>query len=922
MNFRPLQVLFFIFYVLFFLQARAQTIRGKVFNAKTNEPLEFTNVFINNTTIGSTTNEKGAFIIQGDLPPNIELVASFVGFKTVSRKLEFGGKSILEINFQLEPLESMLTEVETKSRRDKRWERQLDKFERVFLAVPDDPILKEIEIENPWVLNFETVKEKGPNFIQATADQPLILENKALGYEITYYLQDYKFYKNKSQYLGLAFFKDQEPSDSVQERAWEDHKESSYLGSSRHLFRSFLVRKAEVEGFKFYKKNPMFFSKMRTNSLEIEMGKSISPVSQDSIRRIPLKNGNFRIIIPFEMEIHYEGKDWRNEYYTDYYHPISWISAPKGFFDIDRNGIPIDPTQVVLSGYMGRQRMGRFLPYDFRPTEGFESNVAEVDSLERLKNQVNNLREKPWITTNKSYYYPGETVWFHVKMLYHNPLMVDTLSRTLYMDVLNSDYQIVQSEVFPIEQGKVSSGFILSDSLLSDDYVIRSYTNWMRNFPDRDITLVPLPVLSKGEVLVSDDIPELDFFGDLTIKESHRKMNNSGQGKVEITLQFLDETEEPTSAEFTVSLTDPSLVGVISGRQDLDAALSWLDQNSDISFEYLKKFPIEYGISVNGLFERTKKKQPYINPITIVQGDLEDYGIVKTDSSGYFRATGLYFTDSTTLYIAALDQKNNPYGLVHLIGYNPLVFKGSFPVYEYQTKESSGYLQKYDVNGEYIELEEFVKEDQEIKRLADDHYGYGEPDREFTPTDLENWTGRPLSEVIGMKYGNGKLGNFNYGINSGEPLLIIDGQRYFYQEGETGMEVLGRYLTDEVESISVYTMNSTIFGVAGFAGVIMFNTKMGGIGSRTENKFNSTGFQQFKLRGYSDPMNFQELNQFINKGNKPTVFWDPEAKADETMGYTFSFTPEEGVDQYNLFIEGMTEQGFPFTKIIQVKLND
>ncbi|WP_373398174.1 hypothetical protein V8V91_27660 [Algoriphagus halophilus] len=57
----------------------------------------------------------------------------------------------------------------------------------------------------------------------------------------------------------------------------------------------------------------------------------------------------------------------------------------------------------------------------------------------------------------------------------------------------------------------------------------------------------------------------------------------------------------------------------------------------------IPKFDIEYGISISGNFEKDKKRQPDINPITIVRGDLADYGVVKTDSTGFFRATGLYF---------------------------------------------------------------------------------------------------------------------------------------------------------------------------------------------------------------------------------------------------------------------------------------
>jgi hypothetical protein len=924
MTFKPLQVFSLIFLLLIEFQVNAQIIRGKVINSKTKEPLQFTNVFINNTTIGSTTNEKGEFLIRSDLPATLELVASFVGFRTSTQKLETRGKSLIEANFELEPLENVLTEVETRSKRDKKWERHLERFKRVFLAVPDDPIFKEMEIQNPWVLDFELIKAKrSPNYIHATADQPLIVENKALGFEIEYYLQDYRFYKGKSLYYGLAYFKEINSKDSLIQKSKDDLKESSYLGSSRHFFRSLLVRKVEDEGFIIYKKNPHFFNELRTNVLQEELGKSVDFVSQDSIRRIPLRNGTIRVILPGDFEIHYQKKSWRNEYYSDYYHPVSWITAPKGYFDVDRNGIVIDPTEVELSGYMGRQRLGRFLPYDFKPAENFESNLAEVDSVESELARFNNLREKPWITTNKSYYYPGEPVWFHAKMLYHNTLMQDSLSRVLYMEVLNPSYEIVQRESYYINEGAVPGGFVLSDTLKPDDYIIRSYTNWMRNFPDRDMTMLPLPILEKDQMPVYQGLVEQEFFDDLSILKEQSIQQDSGKQFVEIKLNFLDQTDEYAEANMSISVTDPSLVAMLKDRKTLEQGLEWLDDRTKSDFVQLEQYPIEFGITIQGRFERTKKRFPYINPITIVQGDLEDYGIVKTDSTGYFRATGLNFTDSTTISLAAMDEKNRPYGAIALIENTIPPFKGSSPKYQYEKVKVPAQTIRFDQSGTYIELEEFVKEDDKFQRWEDFNYGYGEPDRKVTPEDLENWSGQPLWTVIGMQFGNGRLGNYNYGVNDGEPLLIIDGQRYFYQEGETAAEVCNRYLTTEVKSISIYTTNTHIFGLAGFAGVIMFDTIKGEMfGPSDKSQFNSEGFQQFRVKGFSNNLDFNQLvNQTSGNQKRPTVYWNPNAKTDKGE-FTFRFLPVEGVREYDLLIEGMTDQGYPFTKLFRIDLNE
>ncbi|HPJ63801.1 TonB-dependent receptor, partial [Lentimicrobium sp.] len=70
--------------VLFSFAAIAQngTIRGRVFNEKSNEPLPFTNIVIFGTNIGSTSDLDGNFIFTGIQPGFVKLAATSVGFES------------------------------------------------------------------------------------------------------------------------------------------------------------------------------------------------------------------------------------------------------------------------------------------------------------------------------------------------------------------------------------------------------------------------------------------------------------------------------------------------------------------------------------------------------------------------------------------------------------------------------------------------------------------------------------------------------------------------------------------------------------------------------------------------------------------------------------------------------------------------
>lgn len=900
-------------------------LRGKITDAKTGEALPFTNVFINNTTIGAISDLEGNYEITGKIPPNLELVASFVGYVTKVEEVVLGNRNSVTVNFSLEPLQSLLSEVELKSRRDRVWERNMKRFEDVFIAVPDDPIAgRKAEILNPWVVDFEKVKVANrANYVKATAQEPIVIDNNALGYKIEFHLQDYRWSKTSSRYYGQVFYTEKTPKDEKEAQLWRENRESSYQGSSRHLIQSIIINQSDTQGFRMYESIEAPLGRERTNSYDVEYGETILPFPVDSVRKVSLENGNFRIFWPQRVEIHYLKKYALNEYYVDFYHPISWITAPNGYFDVYRDGIPAHPTQLVLSGRMGRQRVARSLPYDFVPDLEFKDFVAEVDSAKRAFNQWNKLREKPYFNTNKDFYYPGEGVWLSGLMIYQNQLLADSLSRVVYVDLLDEKSTVIQQEIFPIAKGRIEGGFTLPENLKSGDYFLRAYTRWMLNYPERDIFLRPIPVLEKGSEIITQQFDEAEYYGDLNITQTNKKKVVPNGIELQIDLSILDELDQATGAEFSVSITDADLVSPIAKRPTILKALEWLDQEEKEDQTLTIRHQIEYGITVQGQFVSSRKRDPKINPITLVLGDLEDFGIVDTDSSGYFRATGLNFTDSARLAAAALDKKKKSYGSIELIRDSSPIHRGSYPKLSYQLAQAKVGNQAYDIKGEFILMEEFIKEDEKIERMQDSNYGYGEPDRQVTKEMLENWPGATLASIVGMQFGNGKLGNFNFGISAGNPLIIIDGSRYLYVDGETYTDVLDRYITDEVTSLSIYTFNTPVFGMAGFAGVIMFETNRGErFGSTATTKFDDTGFQSFRIRGFSPKVPFD--NSIVEDKPvvvRPTIYWDPKGKVTNENGvYSIKTLLSREVQTVNLVIEGITQDGLGFVKTIQISI--
>ena len=95
----------------FLLFAQTGTIKGRVYNSSNNNSIPFANVFIEGSTIGTTTDENGDFILKDLKPSSYNVAATFIGFKkTVFYEIQVSSVKpvILDI-----PLNKESTELET-----------------------------------------------------------------------------------------------------------------------------------------------------------------------------------------------------------------------------------------------------------------------------------------------------------------------------------------------------------------------------------------------------------------------------------------------------------------------------------------------------------------------------------------------------------------------------------------------------------------------------------------------------------------------------------------------------------------------------------------------------------------------------------------------------------------------------------------
>jgi hypothetical protein len=724
-------------------------------------------------------------------------------------------------------------------------------------------------------------------------------------------------------FYGQVFYTKLNSVDKKKLEDWEINREANYHSSLRHFNSSLLLNLQDSIHFEVYRALPERLGRVRTNDFREELGESIIPIEPDSIFRKPLGNGNFRIYTTDRLEIHHLDKPWKNDYYTNVYHAISWIQAPNGYYDVDKKGTLINPTQLVLSGYLSRQRMARILPLDFTPSS---DQVLAQNQNEVLTNpaiQFNRLREKAWLTTNKPYFYPGESVWVGGKMLYQDQQISDSLSRVLYVDLINSKSEVVQSATFPIEKGKVTGGFTLSSGMVPGDYALRAYTHWNQNFGVLDQFVAPFLVLDPGFKPKAEQVATESFQGEIAVMPETLVADSLSYRVMDLKLELLDEFQNPIDGEFILSLTDAEAVPPIQGKSSLEEEMNWLDKKLPEDFKSTLAFPIEYGISVQGKFTADNKRRPAINLITVIRGDLDDFGQVMTDSLGNFWATGLIFKDTAQIAIAALDSKRKPFGSVELQIFSKPVPVSFFPKYAYSLEPFRSEIPVLDKSGEYIWLQEFVKEDEKLQKTqASPMDRYGEPTQQVSGEVLEKETMAQILGRLGFNLSSLKFRNYTYGETTGSPLLIIDGSSLPFMEPNEFRETLLGFEPSQLTSIKVYADNvgKSIFGMAGYAGVISIETKNGlKLGPDSNKKFNSEGFQIFPIPGFTEFPEFIKnppSDQFLKK--KPTIYWEPQGITSSGVFQTKVKVPY-GVKEIQVWVEGMTLDGQAFSKMIKLE---
>jgi len=333
------------------------TITGKVVDSTTKEPLFGASVFAQNTTSGTTTNREGEFSLSLK-SGGYELIVSFTGYQSKEIRISNNDNNPLQIDMTKE--EKSMEEVVIRSSNEVKdgW----DKYGKFFLEnfIGSTPNAQQCTLQNPDAVHFYYYKKSEK--LKVLATEPLVIANRALGYNLRYQLDSFMYYYKTqvSSYRGYCFFSEMD-SSFAQQRIWSANRKKAYDGSKLQFMRSY------------------YDSTLTDDGYEIALLDSIYDKRFDVVRNpydttyygVFDSTHEVEVYYPRKISITYKKKP-EIEYLKKFKLPLN-VGSQISYIDlldaieIKENGYFYDQKDWVSQGYWSWKNLADLLPYDYIP---------------------------------------------------------------------------------------------------------------------------------------------------------------------------------------------------------------------------------------------------------------------------------------------------------------------------------------------------------------------------------------------------------------------------------------------------------------------------------------------------------------------------------------------------------------------------
>jgi hypothetical protein len=315
-------------------------------------------VFCQNTTIGTATNKQGEFSLSLK-SGGYEMIISYTGYQTKQVQISHTDTRLPDIEMVKE--DKSLSEVIIKSSNEVKdgWAKYGDFFLEHFIG--STPNAANCVLLNPEVLKFYFLKKS--NKLRVLATEPILVDNKALGYHMRFQLDSFMYHYNTdiNLYRGFCLYTEMEGTDSLK-RAWNIARRNAYYGSKMHFMRSYYDSTISQQGFMISmldENDPTKFNNVSDVYDTLYYG------ALDSTEQI-------EIWYPRKISVLYAKNKPEPEYLSKFKLPknakvqVSYIELTDAIA-IRENGYYYEQKDWINQGYWSWKNVADQLPYDYAP---------------------------------------------------------------------------------------------------------------------------------------------------------------------------------------------------------------------------------------------------------------------------------------------------------------------------------------------------------------------------------------------------------------------------------------------------------------------------------------------------------------------------------------------------------------------------
>jgi len=353
------------------------SITGTVTDEK-GETLPGTTVFIANTQKATSADSEGKFILDGLQPGTYDLDVKMLGFNLYTEQVAIGNAPVV-LNVVLKTNSILLKTVNISGMSKETRERLLKSITQSLLGYSANA--DKCKLLNPDAVNINFKVEKTAGAIpqgitEASSDEFLIIENKALGYNLHYLLTGYTEYFGTLTYIGTLYFEEMKGSKSEEER-WKKNRKATYEGSITHFFRAAFSNTLDEQKFSIYKLPYIRHYQSKVKAQDLQPYKIPAHMFTEVDANTRLLNLSSLREDTTQLYVVYTGKNVPSDFTTSVANitmpfkipaklqQVSIIRPMDNTIIVEKNGNISPPDGILRLGYWSWCRAADFLPSDY-----------------------------------------------------------------------------------------------------------------------------------------------------------------------------------------------------------------------------------------------------------------------------------------------------------------------------------------------------------------------------------------------------------------------------------------------------------------------------------------------------------------------------------------------------------------------------